>query len=96
MLMIWIRDVQEAASHSHPPAGPYNSPLADEPGRRLYDRYGFVLTAPDSIGMRLVRSRLGGGKRSSSLSVWQKRQSNASSMLVSSSPTSRVSRPSPL
>jgi ribosomal protein S18 acetylase RimI-like enzyme len=35
------------------PPGAYISLLADEPGRRLYRRHGFVETAPESIGMVL-------------------------------------------
>jgi ribosomal protein S18 acetylase RimI-like enzyme len=35
------------------PAGAYISLLADPPGRRLYQRHGFVETAPESIGMAL-------------------------------------------
>jgi ribosomal protein S18 acetylase RimI-like enzyme len=30
--------------------------LADPPGRRLYERHGFVPTAPDSVGMARVLS----------------------------------------
>lgn len=32
---------------------PYISLLADKPGRRLYERNGFVETAPHSLGMML-------------------------------------------
>ena len=35
------------------PPKPYITLLADAPGRRLYARYGFVETAPQSIGMKL-------------------------------------------
>jgi GNAT superfamily N-acetyltransferase len=35
------------------PPDPYITLLADEPGRRLYARHGFVPTAPHSIGMVL-------------------------------------------
>jgi GNAT superfamily N-acetyltransferase len=35
------------------PPGPYITLLADEPGRRLYARHGFVPTAPQSVGMKL-------------------------------------------
>jgi ribosomal protein S18 acetylase RimI-like enzyme len=35
------------------PGGAFVSLLADPPGRRLYERHGFVPTAPDSVGMRL-------------------------------------------
>jgi GNAT superfamily N-acetyltransferase len=35
------------------PSDPYITSLADEPGRRLYARHGFVPTAPHSIGMVL-------------------------------------------
>ena len=38
------------------PAEPYITLLADEPGRRLYARHGFVPTAPQSVGMRLSKS----------------------------------------
>jgi ribosomal protein S18 acetylase RimI-like enzyme len=33
------------------PAGAYVNLLADPPGRRLYQRHGFVETAPGSVGM---------------------------------------------
>jgi ribosomal protein S18 acetylase RimI-like enzyme len=33
------------------PPGAWITLLADPPGRRLYERHGFVPTAPDSIGM---------------------------------------------
>jgi GNAT superfamily N-acetyltransferase len=33
------------------PSGAHVNLLADEPGRRLYARHGFVPTAPGSIGM---------------------------------------------
>ena len=36
------------------PRGAYVSLLADPPGRPLYARYGFVESAPDSVGMVLV------------------------------------------
>ncbi len=36
------------------PEGAYVSLLADGPGRPLYARYGFVESAPDSIGMVLA------------------------------------------
>lgn len=36
------------------PGGAYVSLLADAPGRPLYVRYGFVESAPTSIGMALV------------------------------------------
>jgi GNAT superfamily N-acetyltransferase len=36
------------------PPGPHITLLADEPGRRLYARHGFVPTAPRSIGMKLL------------------------------------------
>jgi len=36
------------------PPGPYITLLADEPGRRLYERHGFVLAAPQSVGMKLA------------------------------------------
>jgi GNAT superfamily N-acetyltransferase len=35
------------------PPGAYVSLLADEPGRRLYERHGFAPTAPRSIGMAI-------------------------------------------
>ena len=37
------------------PAGPYVTLLADPPGRPLYARFGFVESAPDSVGMVLER-----------------------------------------
>jgi ribosomal protein S18 acetylase RimI-like enzyme len=33
------------------PPGAYVNLLADAPGRRLYERHGFVETAPDTVGM---------------------------------------------
>ena len=36
------------------PPGAYVNLLADPPGRRLYERHGFVETAPDSVGMAIV------------------------------------------
>lgn len=35
------------------PPGAYVTLFADPPGRRLYERHGFVETAPRSVGMRL-------------------------------------------
>jgi len=35
------------------PPGAYVNLLADPPGRRLYERHGFVETAPHSVGMAL-------------------------------------------
>ena len=40
---------------SEAPPDAYITLLADEPGRPLYRRHGFVETAPDSIGMVLRR-----------------------------------------
>jgi ribosomal protein S18 acetylase RimI-like enzyme len=40
--------------HAVAPPEPYITLLADEPGRRLYARHGFVATAPQSIGMKRV------------------------------------------
>jgi ribosomal protein S18 acetylase RimI-like enzyme len=37
------------------PPGAFVTLLADPPGRRLYERHGFVPTAPHSIGMALRR-----------------------------------------
>jgi GNAT superfamily N-acetyltransferase len=37
------------------PPGPHITLLADEPGRRLYARHGFVPTAPQSVGMKLSK-----------------------------------------
>jgi len=42
------------------PAGAYVNLLADPPGRRLYERHGFIETAPGSVEMAL---RLEGGAR---------------------------------
>ena len=42
-----------ARIRSDAPAGAWITLLADSPGRRLYERHGFVETAPDSIGMAL-------------------------------------------
>ena len=36
------------------PAGAYVSLMADPPGRRLYERHGFVDSAPHSVGMVLA------------------------------------------
>jgi GNAT superfamily N-acetyltransferase len=36
------------------PPGAFVNLLADAPGRRLYERHGFVATAPGSIGMALT------------------------------------------
>ena len=36
------------------PSGAYVSLLADPPGRPLYARWGFVETAPGSVGMALI------------------------------------------
>jgi ribosomal protein S18 acetylase RimI-like enzyme len=41
-----VRRIRSAA-----PPDPYVTLLADGPGRRLYERHGFVETAPGSIGM---------------------------------------------
>ena len=41
---------------SKAPPGAYVTLLADEPGRKLYARHGFVETAPGSIGMALTLS----------------------------------------
>lgn len=38
------------------PPGALVNLLADPPGRRLYERHGFRLTAPASEGMALIRS----------------------------------------
>jgi GNAT superfamily N-acetyltransferase len=43
-----LRRVEQLA-----PPGAYVSLLADEPGRRLYERHGFKATAPRSIGMAI-------------------------------------------
>jgi len=37
------------------PPEPHITLLADEPGRRLYARHGFVPTAPQSVGMKLSK-----------------------------------------
>jgi GNAT superfamily N-acetyltransferase len=42
------------------PAEPYITLLADEPGRRLYARHGFVPTAPQSVGMKLSKQLTAG------------------------------------
>ena len=39
----------------HAPPSAYITLMADGPGRALYERHGFVPTAPRSIGMRLAR-----------------------------------------
>ncbi|OJF09911.1 GNAT family N-acetyltransferase [Couchioplanes caeruleus] len=43
----------EAIRREAPP-GAYVNLLADPPGRRLYERHGFRLTAPSSEGMALI------------------------------------------
>jgi GNAT superfamily N-acetyltransferase len=40
------------------PDGAFVNLLADRPGRRLYERFGFVETAPDSVGMALALDAL--------------------------------------
>ena len=35
------------------PPSPYVTLLADPPGRRLYERHGFIDSAPHSVGMVL-------------------------------------------
>ena len=42
------------------PQGAYVSLLADEPGRPLYERSGFLPTAPRSIGMARPRGKVPG------------------------------------
>jgi GNAT superfamily N-acetyltransferase len=49
--------------HDVAPQGPWITLLADEPGRRLYERHGFRPTAPGSIGMAVPG---GTGSRGSS------------------------------
>lgn len=44
---------------SRSPANPYVTLMADGPGRKLYRRFGFVETAPESLGMRLSQSTKG-------------------------------------
>lgn len=44
----------------HVPDSAYVSLIADGEAQRLYAQYGFVLTAPASVGMALKRARLGG------------------------------------
>jgi GNAT superfamily N-acetyltransferase len=53
VLSALLRRIAEVA-----PPGAFVSLLADPPGRRLYERAGFVPTAPGSVGMRLP-DRLG-------------------------------------
>ena len=43
--------LEEIASRA--PANPYVTLLADEPGRPLYRRFGFVETGPTTVGMAL-------------------------------------------
>ena len=38
------------------PPGAWVTLLADPPGRRLYERHGFVPTAPESVGMARMLS----------------------------------------
>jgi GNAT superfamily N-acetyltransferase len=56
ILTALIARIRQAA-----PPEPYISLLADEPGRRLYARRGFVATAPGSIGMKLPNGGAAGG-----------------------------------
>jgi hypothetical protein len=44
----------------HVPDSAYVSLIADGEAQRLYAQYGFVPTAPASVGMALKRPRLGG------------------------------------
>jgi GNAT superfamily N-acetyltransferase len=39
--------------HAHAPKSAYVTLLADGPARKLYEEFGFVATAPSSIGMGL-------------------------------------------
>lgn len=48
--------IREAA-----PPGVYVTLMADPPGRRLYERHGFVDSAPHSVGMVLQREERGKG-----------------------------------
>jgi GNAT superfamily N-acetyltransferase len=50
-VLTWLVDRIRA----HAPTDPYITLLADEPGRPLYTRHGFVPTAPYSIGMKLTK-----------------------------------------
>ncbi|MET0412350.1 MAG: GNAT family N-acetyltransferase [Polyangiaceae bacterium] len=50
ILTALVEHIRQAA-----PREPYITLLADEPGRRLYTRHGFVPTAPHSIGMKLSK-----------------------------------------
>jgi ribosomal protein S18 acetylase RimI-like enzyme len=49
-----ILDGLLARIRHHAPDGAYVTLLADEPGRALYRRFGFVESAPNSIGMQLT------------------------------------------
>lgn len=42
----------DAWIEAHVPDGAMISMLADEPGRRLYERHGFRYTAPESVAMK--------------------------------------------
>ena len=44
-----------AVIESEAPPGPYITLMADAPGRRLYERHGFVESAPRTVGMVLRR-----------------------------------------
>lgn len=48
-VLTWLLDRIEAQA----PPGAYVSLMADEPGRRLYERHGFRATAPRSVGMAI-------------------------------------------
>ncbi len=49
-----LRALLDAIAQGAPPE-PYVTLMADVPGRALYERFGFVETAPHTVGMVLVR-----------------------------------------
>jgi ribosomal protein S18 acetylase RimI-like enzyme len=49
LMLTRLLEVVRAAA----PPDPYISLMADQPGRRLYERHGFKPTAPRSIGMAI-------------------------------------------
>ena len=52
VLALLLAVIRESA-----PPGAYVSLMADPPGRRLYERHGFVDSAPRSVGMVLADER---------------------------------------
>ncbi|MEV0680254.1 GNAT family N-acetyltransferase [Actinosynnema sp. NPDC050436] len=55
-----VLDALLAAIDAAAGAGAYVSLLGDPPGWRLYERHGFIETAPDTVGMRRTYDRSDG------------------------------------